>query len=73
MPALSASCTPMVALQQELRGDVRTWITAATVIPRGLVTATLLNLFVVPSLYLHFAQGRRSRKPIPNQRGRLAD
>ena len=45
----------------------------AIVILGGLVTATLLNLFVVPSLYLRFAKGRTTRKPIPNQRGRLAD
>jgi CzcA family heavy metal efflux pump len=32
----------------------------AVVIFGGLVTATLLNLFVVPSLYLRFAKGRRS-------------
>ena len=33
------------------------------VIVGGLVTATLLNLFVVPSLYLRF--GRRRRDPSP--------
>ncbi|HZA27940.1 MAG TPA: efflux RND transporter permease subunit [Actinomycetota bacterium] len=32
----------------------------ATVILGGLVTATLLNLFVVPSLYLRFGKGRNS-------------
>jgi CzcA family heavy metal efflux pump len=32
----------------------------AIVILGGLVTATLLNLFVVPSLYLRFAKGRNS-------------
>jgi Cu/Ag efflux pump CusA len=31
----------------------------AVVIFGGLVTATLLNLFVVPSLYLRFAKNRR--------------
>jgi Cu/Ag efflux pump CusA len=31
----------------------------AVVIVGGLVTATLLNLFVVPSLYLRFAKGWR--------------
>jgi CzcA family heavy metal efflux pump len=32
----------------------------AVVILGGLITATLLNLFVVPSLYLRFAKGRNS-------------
>jgi Cu/Ag efflux pump CusA len=45
----------------------------AIVILGGLVTATLLNLFVVPSLYLHFAKSRNEKNLIPNQRGRLAD
>jgi CzcA family heavy metal efflux pump len=40
----------------------------AIVILGGLVTATLLNLFVVPSLYLQFAKPRR-RPLIPAQRG----
>ena len=31
----------------------------AVVILGGLVTSTLLTLFVVPSLYLRFGQGRR--------------
>ena len=30
----------------------------AIVILGGLVTSTMLNLFVVPSLYLRFAEGR---------------
>lgn len=33
----------------------------AVVIIGGLITATLLNLFVVPSLYLRFAKSRRAR------------
>jgi CzcA family heavy metal efflux pump len=37
----------------------------AVVILGGLVTATLLNLFVVPSLYLRFAKSRRDRSPAP--------
>jgi Cu/Ag efflux pump CusA len=28
----------------------------------GLVTSTLLNLFVLPSLYLRFGQGRRDKE-----------
>jgi Cu/Ag efflux pump CusA len=35
----------------------------AVVILGGLVTATLLNLFIVPSLYLRF--GRRRSRPAP--------
>jgi CzcA family heavy metal efflux pump len=34
----------------------------AVVIVGGLITATLLNLFVVPSLYLRFAHNRRDRE-----------
>jgi CzcA family heavy metal efflux pump len=34
----------------------------AVVILGGLFTSTLLNLFVVPSLYLRFGRGRRERK-----------
>ncbi|HEY0773182.1 MAG TPA: efflux RND transporter permease subunit, partial [Nocardioidaceae bacterium] len=41
----------------------------AIVILGGLVTATLLNLFVVPSLYLQFAKSRKDKKLIPQQRG----
>jgi multidrug efflux pump subunit AcrB len=35
----------------------------AIVILGGLITATLLNLFVVPSLYLRFAKGLRRQHP----------
>jgi hypothetical protein len=34
----------------------------AVVILGGLLTSTLLNLFVVPSLYLRFGQSRRERR-----------
>jgi Cu/Ag efflux pump CusA len=34
----------------------------ATVILGGLITSTVLNLFVVPSLYLRFGQRRRDRR-----------
>lgn len=37
----------------------------AVVILGGLVTATLLNLFVVPSLYLRFGRRRNSREEAP--------
>jgi Cu/Ag efflux pump CusA len=39
----------------------------AVVILGGLVTATFLNLFVVPSLYLRFAKGLRKQPPQPPQ------
>ncbi len=45
----------------------------AVVILGGLLTSTLLNLFVVPSLYLRFGQSRRQRRaprpirPNPNE------
>jgi Cu/Ag efflux pump CusA len=32
------------------------------VILGGLITSTLLNLFVIPSLYLRFGKSRRERK-----------
>jgi CzcA family heavy metal efflux pump len=38
----------------------------AIVILGGLVTSTLLNLFVVPSLYLRFARGRRDESAAEN-------
>ena len=41
----------------------------AIVILGGLITATLLNLFVVPSLYLQFAKTRKEKMAIPPQRG----
>ena len=44
----------------------------AIVILGGLITATLLNLFVVPVLYLHFAKGARTSEvacPLPPDAG----
>ena len=35
----------------------------AVVILGGLVTSTLLNLFIVPSLYLRFAKPKERRQP----------
>jgi Cu/Ag efflux pump CusA len=37
----------------------------AIVIVGGLVTSTVLNLFVVPSLYLRFGKRRRRQPPAP--------
>jgi Cu/Ag efflux pump CusA len=37
----------------------------AIVILGGLVTSTLLNLFVVPSLYLRFGRPRQASLPSP--------
>jgi Cu/Ag efflux pump CusA len=39
----------------------------AAVILGGLLTSTLLNLFMVPSFYLRFAQSRKSRKAAEQQ------
>jgi CzcA family heavy metal efflux pump len=39
----------------------------AVVILGGLVTSTLVNLFIVPSLYLRFAKRRPAREPRPRQ------
>jgi Cu/Ag efflux pump CusA len=36
----------------------------AIVILGGLATATMLNLFIIPALYLRFAKGRRDRSPV---------
>ncbi|MET0952616.1 MAG: efflux RND transporter permease subunit, partial [Aeromicrobium sp.] len=44
----------------------------ALVILGGLITATLLNLFVVPSLYLRFAKPRGERKPLVPPQGGMA-
>jgi Cu/Ag efflux pump CusA len=40
----------------------------AVVILGGLLTSTLLNLFIVPSLYLRFAQSRKTRKAEEQER-----
>ena len=40
----------------------------AVVILGGLVTSTALNLFVVPSLYLHFGKSRKERAALAAQR-----
>ena len=37
----------------------------AVVILGGLVTSTLLNLFIIPSLYLRFAKSRKERQAVP--------
>ena len=41
----------------------------AVVILGGLVTSTLLNLFVVPSLYLRFGRGQQRRRSSPGSEG----
>jgi hypothetical protein len=35
----------------------------AIVILGGLVTSTLLNLFIIPSLYLRFGRSKRAPRP----------
>ena len=42
----------------------------AVVVLGGLVTSTLLNLFVVPALYLRFGAWRASRPTTPPRVGR---
>jgi Cu/Ag efflux pump CusA len=44
----------------------------AVVILGGLVTSTLLNLFVVPTLYLQFGR-RRKREPLSGQMAGAGD
>ena len=44
----------------------------AIVILGGLVTSTLLNLFVVPSLYLRFGRSRSQRHKRPRRPDRVA-
>ena len=44
----------------------------AIVILGGLVTSTLLNLFVVPALYLRFGK-QRERKPLFGQMATAGD
>jgi Cu/Ag efflux pump CusA len=39
------------------------------VILGGLVTSTLLNLFIVPSLYLRFGRRRRAGPRLPRETG----
>jgi Cu/Ag efflux pump CusA len=41
----------------------------AIVILGGLVTSTLLNLFVVPSLYLRFGRTKSAAPPTPTAAG----
>jgi len=41
----------------------------AVVILGGLVTSTLLNLFIVPSLYLRFGRRRRAGPRLPRETG----
>ncbi|MBT2553346.1 efflux RND transporter permease subunit [Arthrobacter sp. ISL-5] len=45
----------------------------ALVILGGLVTSTLLNLFVVPSLYLRFGKSRKERNEAPPREPELAN
>ena len=60
IPLVAAGSIPGQEIEQPM----------ALVILGGLITATLLNLFVVPSLYLRFAKPRRERTPlVPPQHG----
>jgi CzcA family heavy metal efflux pump len=57
--ATGLAVVPLVAFGERPGGEVE--YPMAFVILGGLITSTLLNLFVVPSLYLRFGKGRRER------------
>jgi Cu/Ag efflux pump CusA len=64
---LTAATLGLALLPAILIGDVpggEVLRPMAMVVLGGLVTSTLLNLFVVPSLYLRFGKGLR-RRPRP--------
>ncbi len=61
---MTATTTGLALLPLVVRGDVpghEIELPMAVVILGGLVTSTMLNLFIIPSLYLRF--GRRSAAP----------
>jgi Cu/Ag efflux pump CusA len=63
---MTASATGLALLPLVLRGDrpgQEIEHPMAIVILGGLVSSTLLNLFVVPALYLRFARGREAETP----------
>jgi Cu/Ag efflux pump CusA len=45
----------------------------AIVILGGLATSSLMNLFVLPSLYLRFAHGRARQEPMPDDPGGIEE
>jgi Cu/Ag efflux pump CusA len=57
--ATGLAVVPLVVLGQRPGHEIE--YPLAVVILGGLATSTLLNLFVVPSLYLRFGRGRRDR------------
>ncbi len=61
--ATGLAVVPLVALGDRPGHEIE--YPLAIVILGGLLTSTLLNLFVVPSLYLRFGQRRRDRAALP--------
>jgi Cu/Ag efflux pump CusA len=64
---MTSLCTGVALVPLVLAGQIpgnEIGLPMAIVILGGLVTATLLNLFVIPSLYLRFGARRASEKPI---------
>ncbi|WP_285499907.1 efflux RND transporter permease subunit [Actinokineospora sp. NBRC 105648] len=60
--ATALAVVPLVALGDRPGHEIE--YPLAIVVLAGLVTSTLLNLFVVPSLYLRFGKGRREPAPV---------
>jgi Cu/Ag efflux pump CusA len=63
---MTSLCTGVALVPLVLAGQIpgnEIELPMAIVILGGLVTATLLNLFVIPSLYLRFGARRASEKP----------
>ena len=64
--ATTAVATALALAPFALAGDIagnEITRSTATVVLGGLVTSTLLNLFLIPALYLHF--GHSAREPAP--------
>jgi CzcA family heavy metal efflux pump len=64
--AAGLALVPLVALGERPGQEIEHPL--AIVILGGLVTSTLLNLFVLPSLYLRFAKPTRAAEPVPPER-----
>ena len=69
---MTALATGLALVPLIIRGDVpgaEIEYPMAIVILGGLVTSTLLNLFVVPSLYLQFGKARENAENAPQEEG----
>ena len=65
---MTASCAALALLPLVVRGNIpghEIEYPMAVVILGGLVTSTLLNLFLVPSLYAAFGRGKAASRPAP--------